>query len=110
MNAQEHLLTCLAEECAEVAQEVAKALRFGLDDKKPGQDRTNAERIASEMGDLLAVYNMLEHEGLLPTVTTCFAPKQMKVEQYMAYARTRGTLSPARTALQSDNQEGEGRG
>lgn len=28
MNRSEHLLSCLAEECAEVAQRVSKALRF----------------------------------------------------------------------------------
>lgn len=33
MNATEHLLVCLAEECGEVAKECSKALRFGLDDQ-----------------------------------------------------------------------------
>jgi len=40
MNRTEHLLVCLAEECAEVGQAVAKALRFGLDD---GRTRTLEE-------------------------------------------------------------------
>jgi hypothetical protein len=93
MNCSEHLLTCLAEECSEIAQEVAKALRFGLDDKKSGQDLTNAQRIAQEFNDLLAVYDMLRHEGLLPSPSTAFAPKQMKVENFMQYAKARGTLA-----------------
>lgn len=31
MNKAEHLLTCLAEECAEIQQAVSKALRFGVE-------------------------------------------------------------------------------
>lgn len=46
MNLQEHLLSCLAEECAEVGQCVSKALRFGLQDAQPGQPLTNLERMA----------------------------------------------------------------
>ena len=58
MNRTEHLLACLAEECAEVAQAVGKALRFGLDDGYPGTDRKNADDIAKELNlnDLSGVY------------------------------------------------------
>ena len=35
MNREEHLLTILSEECAEVIKDVSKALRFGLDDYPP---------------------------------------------------------------------------
>jgi hypothetical protein len=35
MNPTEHLLSCLAEECAEVAQRASKSLRFGLSEVQP---------------------------------------------------------------------------
>jgi len=41
----EHLLVCLAEECAEVGQAVGKALRFGLKDSPPEGGLPNDEYI-----------------------------------------------------------------
>ena len=62
MNKTEHLLACLAEECAEVQHAVAKALRFGLDDGYPGAASTNAQDIAREFADVLAfMLNVLVH-------------------------------------------------
>jgi len=53
------LLDVLVEECGEVITECAaiikratKALRFGLEEKQPGQELTNAQRLAREIGDL----------------------------------------------------------
>lgn len=65
MNRTEHLLACLAEECAEVQHAVAKALRFGLDDGYPGAASTNAQDIAREFIDVLAVMEMLEESGAI---------------------------------------------
>jgi hypothetical protein len=55
MNASEYLLTCLAEECAEIGEQAAriairasKALRFGPDEIGPDQLRTNFERLADD--------------------------------------------------------------
>ncbi len=96
MNRTEHLLSCLAEECAEVAQRVSKALRFGLDEVQPGQDFTNAQRIGQEFHDLLAVVEMLEDEGALdrPTDTHAIERKKAKVLSFMEYAEQCGTLTP----------------
>jgi len=91
MNTTEQLLVCLSEECAEVAQEVSKALLFGLSEIKPGQPLTNAERVRREFVDLLAVYEILEMEGRLPRIFDFidFGPdaleKQKKVRAYMKY-------------------------
>jgi NTP pyrophosphatase (non-canonical NTP hydrolase) len=95
MNRTEHLLTCLAEECAEVAHRVSKALRFGLDDIQPGQELTNAQQIAQEFHDLLAVIEMLEAAGELerPRDMHAIDRKKNKVLAYMEYAEQRGTLT-----------------
>ena len=70
MNKTEHLLACLAEECAEVQHAVAKALRFGLDDGYLGAASTNAQDIAREFADVLAVVEMLEEDGALERAKT----------------------------------------
>lgn len=96
MNRQEHLLTCLAEECAEVAQRVSKALRFGLLEIQPGQPLTNQERINEEIYDLLSVIDILEGYGILLDVdhdADRVARKQAKIEKFMTYAAERGALS-----------------
>jgi NTP pyrophosphatase (non-canonical NTP hydrolase) len=95
MNSTEHLLTCLAEECAEVGQRVSKALRFGLEEIQPGQSFTNAQRIAQEFHDVLAVIEMLEDIGVLDRSGDVHAieRKKSKVLAYMDYARDCGTLA-----------------
>jgi len=64
MNRQEHLLTIASEECAELAQRISKALRFGVHEVQPGQDKTNAERISYELADLLGVVGLLIDDGI----------------------------------------------
>jgi len=98
MNRTEHLLTCAAEECNEIAQRVSKALRFGLDDMQVGQGLSNAERIVQEFRDLQAVMEMLEDEFIVePCVwirdVQAIEEKKAKVEKYLRYAEsTCGTL------------------
>lgn len=99
MNRQEHLLTIMAEECAEVAQRISKALRFGLSEVEPGQDATNAERIVWEFMDLRAAFEMLKDEGAFPLEWTdvdsaaSIARKRAKVEKFLRYSETCGTLA-----------------
>lgn len=96
MNRQEHILSCLAEECCEVGQRVSKALRFGLDEIQPGQELTNAERIRGEFVDLLAVMMMLAEEGVIAPVSDADLPsmeqKRQKVERFILYAKSQGAL------------------
>ena len=97
MNRTEHLLTCLAEECAEVQQAIAKAQRFGLDDGYPGTDRTNKGDLESELTDLFAVLEMLEDDGILKCDESRrkeIDRKKAKVCEFMRYAEQRGTLTP----------------
>lgn len=96
MNVQEHLLTCLAEECAEVAQACSKALRFGLEDKGPNHTLTNAEYISKELTDIFAVIELLVEEGgaALPNPYNQVEidAKKERVRKFMQYAIERGTL------------------
>lgn len=98
MNRTEHLLSILAEECAEVAQRCSKALRFGLEEVQPGQLSTNAERIVREYNDLVAVIEMLNTElGLQYLLHSAWrqaiSEKKSKVEQFLEYSRKCGTLT-----------------
>ncbi len=94
MNKTEHLLSCLAEECAEIQQAVCKALRFGLNDGHPEKTTTNAQDIAKECADIVAVIELLEDNGIIPKVGTLPALEQKKCQilHYMAYAQEQGTL------------------
>lgn len=95
MTTKEHLLSCLAEECAEVAQRVSKALRFGLDDVEPGQDKNNQERLQHELVDLMAVIGIVASAGMINDDLSHMEQidrKVAKVEKFLAYAREKGTV------------------
>lgn len=109
MTEEEHLLCCLAEECAEVAQRVSKALRFGLDEIQPGQPLNNAERIVGEFVDLLAVMDELTERQILDagdmnTRMAAHEAKRAKVRRYLEYSMGRAP-HPHATPSESDHQE-----
>ena len=91
MNRIEHLLTILAEECAEVAKETSKAIRFGMNEVMPGQPLTNRERVLKELQDLWAAVEMLD---LQQVDREAIDRKKEKVLKYMEYSRQCGTLAP----------------
>ncbi len=94
MTRTEHLLLILAEECGEVAHRASKAMRFGLDETQAGHD-TNADRLRSEMIDLLAVYDMLCKEGICDPVAhddPGLLAKRTQVENYLEYSEECGTF------------------
>lgn len=95
MNRTEHLLWILSEECAEVAQRASKAARFGLEEIQPGHPLTNAERIAQELHDLMGAVEKLEEAGALPRIGNRVAidAKKDKIELFLAYSRSCGTLT-----------------
>lgn len=88
MTRDQHLLTILGEECAEVAQRTSKAVRFGLDEVQPGQPHDNRKRLEEELGDLLGMVDML---GLNPDIERREA-KPARVEHYMNRSREKGQL------------------
>ena len=94
MTREEHLLTIVAEECNEVAQRANKALRFSLEEKEPGQEFSNRERLFQEVGDLIAVLRMLFPEDFdhIP-FTEWQKKKQEKVEKYLEYSEFLGTVN-----------------
>lgn len=97
MTREEHLITILAEECAEVAQRCSKANRFGLSEIQGGQALDNSERICEEARDLVTLLTMCRAEGLIddfmPTREEHLA-KVERVESTIRYAQELGTLSP----------------
>ena len=63
MNKQDEILNILAEECAEVIQSISKCNRFGIDNPKPNVPKTNREHLEDELGDVLAMIDiMLEYD------------------------------------------------
>jgi NTP pyrophosphatase (non-canonical NTP hydrolase) len=60
MNDREReVMNILSEECAEVIQAISKCHRFGLHNIKPGKPKTNCEHLEEEIGDLLAMIDIL---------------------------------------------------
>lgn len=102
MSREDHLLCVLGEECAEVAQRVAKCLRFGRLEAQPGKP-DNTDRLAAELNDLLAAITHLERAGVLPAYWRngeAQAAKLRKVDEMLGYSDACGRLldSPARAA------------
>ena len=62
-NQNEETLRILQEECAEVIQAISKVFRFELDGVY--NDRTNRQRLTEEIGDLLAMVDLLEQQGIV---------------------------------------------
>lgn len=94
MTRTEILIIQLAEECAEVAKECSKALRFGLDNQYPDVPNiTNRERIKKEMGDLLEVFNVLVEDGILGYPSKSHMEyKRNRIYEYLQYSKDCGIL------------------
>ncbi len=58
-------INILQEECAEVIQAVSKIHRFGLDGDKPNTTQTNREHLEEELGDMLAMVDILSENGII---------------------------------------------
>lgn len=85
-NAYEReLLTILIEECAEVQQRATKLLRFGAAEVQPGQEKTNSERLANEIGDLVHMTTLLDRVGLISNhaVQAGMRNKQKQLAKFM---------------------------
>lgn len=81
MNDKEHeVMNILSEECAEVVVAVSKCHRFGMDNYKPGKPKTNREHLEEEIGDLLAMVDIMLEKGLV-TIEHLEAAKIAKIEK-----------------------------
>lgn len=58
-------LDILQEECAEVIVEVSKCRRFGIDSIHHKTNIIHKEMLEQEIGDVLALVNILVEQGLL---------------------------------------------
>lgn len=77
---QSELLIVLIEECAEVQQRATKMLRFGTQEVQPGHHLSADLRLSNEVGDLLAIVDLLKSENLLSHKTIEQA-KKLKTEK-----------------------------
>ena len=76
----DEIMNILSEECAEVIQAISKCNRFGLDNAKPGKPLTNAQHLEGEIGDLLAMVDLLQSMGVV-TKDGMETAKQAKFEK-----------------------------
>jgi NTP pyrophosphatase (non-canonical NTP hydrolase) len=106
MNRTEHALTTTAEECAEIAKEISKAMRFGLDDKltldpkgPPGTEGpTNREKIVAELNDLMGMVKVLIALDAIPENWQDIDAQMRKGAKFCAfleYSERKGTVTPS---------------
>ena len=87
MNSKtEEALGILQEECAEVIVEVSKIRRFGLDTMHHKTGQNHKEMLSLEVGDILAMVDILLEQGIL-TQTELDAAKQSKKDKLKKWSK-----------------------
>ena len=83
MNAEtEEVLLILQEECAEVSQAISKCFRFGPDQVGPtSNNKSNIQRVEEELGDLVAMVELLTDLNVGVTVDNIELAKRIKFEK-----------------------------
>ncbi len=71
-------LLILQEECSEVIQAASKCFRFGIDGRY--SDESNRQRLEQEIGDVLAMIDVLQSQGEI-SVERITAAKQRKFKK-----------------------------
>ena len=79
-NKLKEVMDILQEECAEVIQAVSKVNRFGLDNFKPGKPKTNREHLEEELGDMLAMIDIMLEKNVI-SLEHLEAAKAAKIEK-----------------------------
>ena len=64
-NQTKEILCITQEECAEVSQSVSKIFRFGWESKHPKTGVNNREHLEEEIGDLLAMVDILVEKCII---------------------------------------------
>ena len=59
------VLCITQEECAEVSQSISKIFRFGFSSYHPATKRNNKEHLEEEIGDLLAMVEILVEKCII---------------------------------------------
>ena len=84
------VMDILQEECAEVIQAVSKVSRFGIDNYKPGKPKTNREHLEEELGDVLAMVDILLEKNIVSSANLETA-KKAKIEKLKQLSKIYGT-------------------
>lgn len=96
MNKEQMMLLKLVEECQEVSHKAAKAIKFGLLEKQPDQDKDNRQRLQEELIDLAVVVDLLIEMGIIDEdfMQDSERAKQVraKIEKYNEYSASLGIL------------------
>lgn len=84
VDMRDEILLILGEECAEVIQAITKCERFGIDNFKPGKSKTNREHLETELGDVLAMIDLLVDYGTvnLPKIMEAKVAKRQKLKEW----------------------------
>jgi len=77
-NSEKQILLICQEECAEVTQAISKVFRFGYDSVY--NDRTNHQRLTEEVGDLLAMIDLMFENGIIDESAANMAAIQKKIK------------------------------
>lgn len=77
-ESEKQILLICQEECAEVTQAISKVFRFGYDSVY--NDRSNHERLTEEVGDLLAMIELMTESGIVDESAVYFAARQKKIK------------------------------
>jgi hypothetical protein len=81
---QDECLEILAEECAEVIQEKSKIFRFGCDEfSHHNTIFKHYEMLEQELGDLLAMIELVQQSGIGITTEGLEAAKQKKIKKVL---------------------------
>lgn len=80
------ILLIMQEECAEVTQAISKCFRFGPDQIKPGKDFTNIQMLQEELGDLLAMIELLVDKDVGVTDKGLKQAKKKKFEKLKVWS------------------------
>ena len=78
------VLVIAQEEAAEVIQEISKIFRFGIDDQHR-DGLTHRQKLCAEVGDLLAMIDLMMDQKLIDPVSVELA-KQAKVQKLRKYS------------------------
>jgi len=83
---QDECLEILAEECAEVIQEKSKIIRFGCyEESHHIQGKTHAECLEQEMGDILAMIELVQQSGIGISINGLEIAKQKKIAKVLQW-------------------------
>ncbi len=85
-------MNILSEECAEVIQAISKCHRFGINNYKPGKPKTNREHLEEELGDLLAMIDILRDMNVVSDGCLA-AAKNAKIEKLKKWSTIYETQS-----------------